>query len=67
LSEDEDYEAVVATLYEMSGYGIPAEELARLATLECANTTAGIILSEVRLFSFSQDELAFDEIKIARL
>jgi len=35
LSEDEDYEAVVATLYEMNGYGIPAEELARFATRMC--------------------------------
>ena len=32
-AEDEkEYEAAVATLYEMLGYGIPAEELARFAT-----------------------------------
>lgn len=30
-----EYEAVVATLYEMNGYGIPAEELARFAFLLC--------------------------------
>lgn len=29
---DDDYEATVATLYDMLGYGIPAEELARFAT-----------------------------------
>lgn len=28
---DDEYEAVVATLYEMLGYGIPCEELARFA------------------------------------
>ena len=30
-SDDKMYEAAVATLYEMLGYGIPAEELARFA------------------------------------
>jgi WD40 repeat protein len=30
--EESEYEAVVATLYEMLGYGIPAEELARFAS-----------------------------------
>lgn len=30
--EDDEYEATVATLYEMLGYGIPAEELARFAS-----------------------------------
>ena len=30
--EDDEYEAAVATLYEMLGYGIPAEELARFAS-----------------------------------
>ena len=30
--EAEEYEAAVATLYEMAGYGIPAEELARFAS-----------------------------------
>jgi DENN (AEX-3) domain/WD domain, G-beta repeat len=29
---DDEYEAVVATLYEMLGYGIPCEELARFAS-----------------------------------
>ena len=31
-SESDEYEAAVATLYEMLGYGIPAEELARFAS-----------------------------------
>jgi len=36
LDENHDeYEAVVATLYEMNGYGIPAEELARFASHMC--------------------------------
>jgi len=30
--ENDEYEAVVSTLYEMIGYGVPAEELARFAT-----------------------------------
>jgi len=30
--DDDEYEAAVATLYEMLGYGIPAEELARFAS-----------------------------------
>jgi hypothetical protein len=30
--EDDEYESAVATLYEMLGYGIPAEELARFAS-----------------------------------
>ena len=30
--DEKEYEAAVATLYEMLGYGIPAEELARFAT-----------------------------------
>ena len=30
--DDDEYEAAVATLYEMLGYGIPSEELARFAT-----------------------------------
>jgi WD40 repeat protein len=29
---DDEYEAVVATLYEMLGYGIPSEEMARFAS-----------------------------------
>jgi WD40 repeat protein len=32
---DEEYEAVVATLYEMNGYGIPANYLARFASRMC--------------------------------
>lgn len=32
---NDEYEAVVATLYEMNGYGIPAEELARFASRMC--------------------------------
>ena len=32
---DDEYEGVVATLYEMNGYGIPAKDLARFASRMC--------------------------------
>ena len=35
---DDEYEAAVATLYEMLGYGIPAEELARFASRVSENS-----------------------------
>lgn len=33
--DEHEYESIVATLYEMNGYGIPAEELARFASRTC--------------------------------
>jgi WD40 repeat protein len=33
--KEEEYEAVVGTIYEMNGYGIPAEELARFGSRMC--------------------------------
>ena len=37
-ANDDEYEAAVATLYEMLGYGIPAEELARFASRVSENS-----------------------------
>jgi hypothetical protein len=47
--DDAEYEAAKATLYEMLGYGIPAEELANLSAAS-VKTMDGFSLNVARHF-----------------